>query len=85
LPDVETGCHLRLFVVSFVMRLHGFFVMVLRVEIVGMRQLSMVRGFFVMTLMRVLCRFSVMFGCVLVVLGCLGMMAVSFLLHRVSP
>ena len=67
------------------MRLHGFFVMVLRVEIVGMRQLSMVRGFFVMTLMRVLCRFSVMLGRVLVVLGCLGMMVVSFLVHRVSP
>ena len=67
------------------MRFHRFFVMVLCVEIVCVRQLSMVRSLLMMSPLRVLCSISVMLGGVLVVLGRLSMMLMSFLLHSISP
>jgi hypothetical protein len=72
-------------VVGFVMRFHRFFVMVFCMEIVCVRQLSMVRGLLMMSPLRVLCSISVMLGGVLVVLGRLSMMLMSFLVHSISP
>ncbi|MFY9642401.1 MAG: hypothetical protein ACLPJW_11190 [Rhodomicrobium sp.] len=57
--------------------LHGFFVMVLRVQNVSVCELCMMRGLFVMTGFAVLCCFSVVFGRFFVVPGRLGMLFVS--------
>jgi fucose 4-O-acetylase-like acetyltransferase len=68
---------------GFVMGLHGFFVMVLRMQIMSMGELRMMRGFFVMARMNVLCCFSMMLGRVIMMIGCLGMMVVSSIVrHR---
>ena len=78
-PAVNPACGvLSLIVVSFVMSLDGFLVMVTCVQIMSMRELCMMRRFFMMTCFGVLCRFSVMFGGMFVMIGCFGMMFVSF-------
>ncbi len=59
------------------MGFHGFFVVMLCVQMMSLCELRMVRGFLVITRFAVLRRFSVVLGCLFVVIGGFGMMVVS--------
>ena len=71
---------------GFVMGLNGFFVMVLRVQMMSVCELCMMSSFFVMACLSVLRCFPVVLGRVLVVISRFRMMAVRFLVrHRSLP
>ncbi|MGO9486978.1 MAG: hypothetical protein ACLPX9_20805 [Rhodomicrobium sp.] len=59
------------------MGFHGFFVVVLCVQMMSLCELRMVRGFLVITSLAVLRRFSVVLGRLFVVIRGFGMMVVS--------
>jgi hypothetical protein len=70
-----------LFVVSF----HCLFVMMGSVQMVGVRQVRVMRGFFMLTGLVMLGRHSVMFRGLLVVLGRFFMVLVNFEGHGCIP
>jgi len=67
------------------MRLHGFFVMVLGMQVMSMSKLRMMRGFLVMPFVMMLGSMVVMLRGVLVMLGCLLVMLVCCSAHNISP
>jgi hypothetical protein len=71
--------------VSFDVGLCGLFGMVLRVDVVTVREVSMMAGFYVFTGLVMLRRFSMVTGCVLVMFGSLVVMLSNVFRHKKPP
>jgi hypothetical protein len=67
------------------MLFRGMLVMLSGVQMMTMRHRGVMRRFFVMACLVVLCGFVMVCGCLLVVMGGLFVVFVNFVIHRASP